>query len=661
MNLFGKGVNSLINDTVLKFDLDAFDSISLIGSQDKSLFAGLILKAIKHKKNLFFFPPTFSLEQRLSYTKNAGAVAHLNPNLSLLKFINNKDSIFNESLIFFTSGSSGNPKGIIHNYNSINDALTSSTRFLNFNDQDIHNLSLPLHNMGGFAALLRMGLSGGSFCFNPLESTNANCISVVEAQLNQWCQDKNILKKLISMKSILVGGSLPTKNNLKLWDQYFSHNLILSYGSTESGALILASRPPFNEYPPIGEILPNRECIVDQNSVLGLRKKGRFIGSLMPNGEIKSIENLEIFQTNDKAISIEKNKVKILGRNDLTIISGGKNIDPITIENKLKDFFQLKEAILVSNNHDKWGQELVLFSNPKLSAAQVKTSQELESFEIPKHFFSLLNGEYKINRSFLKRQANQILKNESKKKNIVLLHGFFGDSNDWNQVIESLNETNLNLFPITIPGHDSLRDIQSDKNDECLKIFLNELATKINEINPEIICGYSLGGRLALKMIYDQYIFEPAQLILIASDPGVRPLDKQQRLKFEDSIFSKYKDDESIENFLEDWYNLPLFNGIKNKKCYKTMVTQKTRFHIAYWRELMKIYSPTHFNFSKEKFLSLNCKLTYMYGESDIKYKELGADLKSIKPDIDIIIAEDSSHNIPFQMPDKISTLLSLK
>ena len=80
---------------------------------------------------------------------------------------------------------------------------------------------------------------------------------------------------------------------------------------------------------------------------------------------------------------------------------------------------------------------------------------------------------------------------------ILFIHGFTGSSQSWKTI---RNEIDIPSISIDIPGHNK-STFNNLKKSYYFKDFANELYMALNEINVKElhICGYSLGGRLAIS------------------------------------------------------------------------------------------------------------------------------------------------------------------
>ena len=292
-------------------------------------------------------------------------------------------------ILILTSGTSGTPQIIVH---SLDELLKSSQATLNFykvDSQDVWPLSLPLYHVGGLQIALRCLLAG--IPLEPLderfyrlgENFKATLLSLVPLQLSGLLTNPKNWSVMRQMKAILVGGAPLSE---EIWWEAVEKKIPLSptYGLTEMGSQVAAINPQdFLQGKSDLEILPGRKIeIYDEKVVLsGIGQMQGFF----ENGFL--VKNNKKIITQDKGV-LKKGRLKILGRWDRVIISGGKKIYPQPLESLLAQHSAITEAVLVGLPDDKWGEKLHLAYTgcPGLNLDDIKSflRPHAAPWEIPK-------------------------------------------------------------------------------------------------------------------------------------------------------------------------------------------------------------------------------------------------------------------------------------
>lgn len=161
----------------------------------------------------------------------------------------------------------------------------------------------------------------------------------------------------------------------------------------------------------------------------------------------------------------------------------------------------------------------------------------------------------------------------------------------------------------------------------------------------DILIGYSMGGRLAMKLARDCN-FNIKKLVLLSAHPGLDEAEKEERRKWEDDILIQM-DTLGKDLFLKFWDSLPLFSLSHSSQNMTDLSFKMNREHFIQNR-LSK--QP---NYLKDLENHKN-KILYVFGKHDAKYANIANNLssKSIK-----CIAINSDHRV-YLRPEELVPLL---
>ena len=329
------------------------------------------------------------------------------------KLINNKlilpetsalDSIpfSQESTIVFTSGSSGNPKAVLHTLGNHYFSALGSNENISFGPGDRWLLSLPLYHVGGLLILFRAAISGGAVVvpdenwelIENIEKYNITHVSLVATQLLRLLENEASLNILRNLKSILIGGSyIPSeliknsiKNNLPIFT---------TYGSTEMASQITTtkSNEKSEKLYTAGKPLNYRTIKISEDGEILVKGETLFKG-YVENKRIDSPFDIDgWFHTGDLGKIDNEGYLTVIGRKDNMFISGGENIYPEEIEQILTNIDEIENALVIDVPNKEFGARLIAFvkyhSNKKLNKQNIKKylSGNLPKFKIPDAFF----------------------------------------------------------------------------------------------------------------------------------------------------------------------------------------------------------------------------------------------------------------------------------
>jgi len=296
--------------------------------------------------------------------------------------------------IIFTSGSSGFPKAIVHNYRNHFFSAQGSQMLIPLAPQDHNLLSLPLFHIGGYATVLRTIIAGACIHLTTapltvalLQQHRITHLSLVSTQLIRLLADSLFNAKQCSIKHVLLGGSAFSEAHLAaLAARGFHYHL--SYGSTE-----MASQVATSENSSQLQVLPYREIKIHKGEIY-ITGKTRFVGYFQDNA-IHKIAAEEWVASGDLG-TLNKHQLSIIGRKDRQFISGGENIQPEEIERVCLQYSRVKQAYICPTKDQQYGQRIalfVLFSDSTqfdLDCQQLKhyLGQQLIGYKQPDHYLA---------------------------------------------------------------------------------------------------------------------------------------------------------------------------------------------------------------------------------------------------------------------------------
>lgn len=199
---------------------------------------------------------------------------------------------------------------------------------------------------------------------------------------------------------------------------------------------------------------------------------------------------------------------------------------------------------------------------------------------------------------------------------ILFLHGFLG----------SICPLEIPCQAPQLPGHG---DTPIDPSLTFAQ-YVNDILDTITE--PTHLIGYSMGGRIALKMaITRPDLF--THITIESAHPGGQGN--------ESAIIQKLQS-QTMSQFLQEWYTQPLFCGIDvQDRIQKASIHNKEQLILA-----LKCFSKKNQGNLWHQLGPVSHKLTYICGALDTKYVQIGRKLKEMYPDITLKIVENASHNV---------------
>ncbi len=301
--------------------------------------------------------------------------------------------------IFFTSGTTGFPKGALLTFDNFHASAIASAERLGVDPHDRWLLTMPLYHIGGMSIVFRAAIYGIEIVLHSgfdvdavhhaLTHENISVVSLVPTMLHRLLEKYPNFKPSSSLRVILLGGASAPAN---LIEKSLALNLpiALTYGLTEATSQVATSTPEQTQVKPgsVGKPLNGTTInIVDE------------FGKLLPNGEVGEIVvsgktvmqgyldlicNCEEGVLPDEAIStstkglLRANALAmtksihtgdigyldsdgdlwVLTRRIDLIVSGGENIYPEEVERALTNHPAVSEACVVGIPDPEWGQSV---------------------------------------------------------------------------------------------------------------------------------------------------------------------------------------------------------------------------------------------------------------------------------------------------------------
>lgn len=341
------------------------------------------------------------------------------------------------SLIMYTSGTTGNPKGILLNYKHLQGSPQAMKHFVDLTDKDVKLAAIPLSHIGGFIYLqncLHFGITVVLMDrFNPFEfleniqKYKVTCFHIVPPMYNAILTLKQIDRfDLSSLRWVVVFGAPSSPEVLERFHQYCPNAKLLNgWGMTETCPPNTVTPLDSDNIASVGKPAPNCQIkIVDES---GKELPPGEIGEIVINGwvimdeyykdpqETALIKQKDGLHTGDLGRFDDKGFLYIVGRKKEMIKVGGQIVyapeveavlykNPVVAEaavigvpadmkgEVVKAFVVLKEGETVSP------EDLRYFARQHLANFKVPQSVEIRK-ELPK------NRTGKINKELLKLES----------------------------------------------------------------------------------------------------------------------------------------------------------------------------------------------------------------------------------------------------------------
>ena len=309
--------------------------------------------------------------------------------------------------IQYTSGTTGNPKGVtLTHHNILNNAYFIGVR-MNYTDKDRVCIPVPFYHCFGMVIGNLCCTAHGATMVIPNDSFDATkTLEVVERERctslygvpTMFISELYTLDRhpydLSSLRTGVMAGALcPPEIMKRVKEQMNMHEITICYGMTETSPVSTQTRigVPFEkqihsvgtiqDHIEIKIINPETKAIVPRGESGELCTRGysvmlKYWNS--PQATAQVIDEQRWMHSGDLAMMDEDGYIHISGRIKDLIIRGGENISPKEIEDFLYTYEGVMDAQVIGVPSKKFGEEVMVWIKP--NEGVTLTEEELRNF-----------------------------------------------------------------------------------------------------------------------------------------------------------------------------------------------------------------------------------------------------------------------------------------
>ncbi len=266
-------------------------------------------------------------------------------------------------LVVETSGSTGRPKRVLLSREAVLASARATSAVIG---EGRWALALPPDYIAGAQVIVRSLLAGHDPALAGVAAAydeGARFVSLVPTQLHRMLADPDEFSVLASYRAVLVGGG-PSEPGLLERARAAGVRAITTYGASETaGGCVYDGRP-----------LPGVEVEVDAEERIWLGGPTIFSGYLDdPEATAQALVGGR-FRTNDAGTIGEDGRLRVLGRLDDMVITGGIKVPAPAVAARLRAHPAVAEAEVLGVPDAEWGRRVVAFVsvNGPLSLADAR-------------------------------------------------------------------------------------------------------------------------------------------------------------------------------------------------------------------------------------------------------------------------------------------------
>jgi fatty-acyl-CoA synthase len=328
--------------------------------------------------------------------------------------------------LFYTSGSTGIPKGVMLSHRTIYMHAMAVAGVFNHDDTAVELHTIPLFHANGWGRAQTATMMGIKQVmihrFDPatvcqlIQDEKATALSVVPTMAGALLMFNRLGEfDFSSLKQIHIGGAASSPVLIERMENAFHCEVLAGYGLTETSPVATSARAKgtvrymndedrYRYQAMAGWPLPGTEVRVVDSEMRDVPRDMSTIGEIVIRGDnvmdgyfkdpegSKAVLSGAWFHSGDMAVWDEENWVHIVDRRKDIIISGGENISSIEVENAIAAHPDVAEVAVVGAPEPVWGEIPVAFVVAKPGSALDEkalaafAAQKLAKFKLPKKY-----------------------------------------------------------------------------------------------------------------------------------------------------------------------------------------------------------------------------------------------------------------------------------
>ncbi len=310
-----------------------------------------------------------------------------------------------ESLLLYTSGTTGRPKGVPRSHAADRAGGLSQVIQHGLGHGDRTLGVMPLYHTMGLHSLLAMSLVGGCFVCQPRWDAGEALRLIQEERLTSLYLAPTLFHDLVwhprladhdvsSVECLAYAGAAMTSALVERCVEVFRPRIFINhYGSTEIYTFSV-QRDQSAKPGCAGRASLNARLRLDEGGEIlcHMSSDEAFIGYwYRPDADERAIRD-GWYHTGDVGRLDEEGDLWVVGRVDDMIVSGGENVHPLEVEDVLADHPAVQEVAVVGAPDDRWGERVVaiVVALAEVSAEQLDAhclaSTTLARFKRPREY-----------------------------------------------------------------------------------------------------------------------------------------------------------------------------------------------------------------------------------------------------------------------------------
>lgn len=204
------------------------------------------------------------------------------------------------------------------------------------------------------------------------------------------------------------------------------------------------------------------------------------------------------------------------------------------------------------------------------------------------------------------------------------------------------------LIAPDLPGHGGRNDtgVTWDR-------AIDEIAGLIESHRPDVLVGYSMGGRLSLGAVLDRKPATAPALVLVSAGFGLATADTRAARRAEDEALAARLEETSLEEFIAEWEQLGAIGG------HHQLAAVRRRNTAAGLAAALRGFGQGAQPYLGDRLHEMQEPSAWMAGANDPRYVAIARHAAAAAPGARLVIVPHARHNVIAAAPRLVADVVN--